>query len=128
MSSYLDSLKAAGVEVIDACEFGDYEGSWYAVVKYNNQYLMVEGSYGSCSGCDAFLAEFGYIDYNEEKYKRKLIEFGKGYLVQGCDLKKAIENAEKDCEWDIDSEQKLKWLKMIYNQFFSDKIQEIIKE
>ena len=59
---------------------------------------IITGSYGSCSGCDAFEAEFGYSadgctdhEYSPEEgctacqakadeYQTKLVEFGKSYL------------------------------------------------
>lgn len=43
-------------------EFGSYQGDWL-MVTYNHaasEYVLWEGGYGSCSGCDAWEATFGY--------------------------------------------------------------------
>lgn len=43
-------------------EFGSYQGDWL-IVSYDhrkNEYLLWEGGYGSCSGCDAFQDTFEY--------------------------------------------------------------------
>ncbi len=106
--SYKLALEKAGANVLDFQEFGSYQGTWLAFVEYNGEKGIVEGSYGSCSGCDAFQAEFDYCDTpeisdgkfyksghtwdeedecNEDEYKQalenydqRLIEFGKQYL------------------------------------------------
>jgi len=106
--SYQLALEKAGATVLDFKHFGSYQGTWLAFVEYNGEKGIVEGSFGSCSGCDAFQAEFDYCDEPEisdgkfyksgrtwdedeecnefeykramEKYDQKLIEFGKNYL------------------------------------------------
>jgi hypothetical protein len=65
---YSSALVAAGCEVLEFEEFGDYQGSWYALVKLDNEIGLVEGSYGSCSGCDAFEGELGYCDSDKPGY------------------------------------------------------------
>jgi len=108
---YSKALEAAGCKVLDFQEFGSYQGDWLAFVEYNGERGIVEGSYGSCSGCDSFLAEFDFCDdptesngkyyksyrtYNEEEKitkeeyenlllegKNKLADFGRGYLSGG---------------------------------------------
>jgi len=105
---YQLALEKAGANVLDFQEFGSYQGTWLAFVEYNGEKGIVECSYGSCSGCDAFQAEFDYCDTpeisdgkfyksgrtwdeedecNEDEYKKalenydqRLIEFGKQYL------------------------------------------------
>jgi hypothetical protein len=57
---YKETMQAAGAKVIAYKTFGDYQGTWLAKVEWNGQIGWVEGFYGSCSGCDAFEAEFGY--------------------------------------------------------------------
>ena len=59
---YSETLEAAGAKVLAFQEFGSYQGNWYAVVDYNGEIGVAEGSYGSCSVCDAFEAEFGCGD------------------------------------------------------------------
>jgi len=104
MIGYLIALEAAGAVVIDYNEFGDYQGTWMAYVEYNGKKGIVEDSYGSCSGCDSFQAEFDYIDepyirdgkyyksWNEEitkkeyyeildAYNKRLADFGAPYLT-----------------------------------------------
>lgn len=31
---------------------GDYQGGWYAIFKMNEKYHLLNGYFGSCSGCD----------------------------------------------------------------------------
>lgn len=60
--SYQAALEAAGATVHKFAEFGDYQGQWWAKVTHKGVTGWVSGSYGSCSGCDAFQAEFGYSE------------------------------------------------------------------
>lgn len=133
---YSEALEAAGCKVIDFQEFGSYQGTWLAYVKYNGEKGIVEGSYGSCSGCDAFQAEFGYGDaptehdgkyYKSEYYwddddeitkeeydklkseeEKKLKDFGLSYLTGGLYSKTHYENklAVLDSEDWFDEETK----------------------
>lgn len=57
--SYKKCLELAGAEVIVFQYFGSYQGDWWAKVRYNGQMGWVNGSFGSCSACDAFEFEFG---------------------------------------------------------------------
>lgn len=81
---YEKALIAAGAVVFDFKQFGDYQGQWIAAVSFNDQFGFVEGAYGSCSGCDAFEAEFGWFDCisdaNSTEYQQHLAKFGKSYL------------------------------------------------
>lgn len=111
---YRESLEAAGAEVLDFKEIGSYQGTWGAIVNYEGKKCLVTGSYGSCSGCDAFQAEFSYYDRIEPKkgkyyrdnnywdeneeitaeqarelnkaYDEKLANFGRSYLTALLDL------------------------------------------
>jgi hypothetical protein len=112
--SYSQALEAAGAKVIEYEEFGSYQGTWMALVELNGERVIIEGSYGSCSGCDAYEAEFGYSsgkpsieegkfyksgrtwddedECTEEEYNlsmvaynKKLAEFGASYLLNPCD-------------------------------------------
>ncbi len=103
---YREALEIAGAKVVDFKEFGSYQGTWLALVEYKGQKGIVQGCYGSCSGCDAFKAEFGssgnyisggeyYLDYEEvtkEEYdviavdeNKRLCDFGLKYL-ESCGL------------------------------------------
>lgn len=57
---YQSSLEAAGAKVIDTKYAGSYQGTWGSIVEYNGKKGLVTGAYGSCSGCDAFEAEFAW--------------------------------------------------------------------
>ena len=78
--SYESALEAAGAVVHEFKHFGDYQGSWYALVTYKGEQGWISGSYGSCSGCDAFEAEFGWSVRDQPDYQCKLKSFGEGYL------------------------------------------------
>lgn len=101
--SYQRALEAAGATVHDFTEFGSYQGTWLARVTFNGTTGWIEGSYGSCSGCDAFEAEFGYGELPEkvgediwvsgegyhpatqedvDRGQTKLADYGKSYLEQ----------------------------------------------
>lgn len=62
---YSKCLEKAGCNVIAFEQFGSYQGTWLAFVEYKGEKGIVEGYYGSCSGCDAFEAEFGYSEQPE---------------------------------------------------------------
>lgn len=79
--SYKSALFAAGAKVLTYESFGSYQGDWLAKVEYNGEIGWVAGSYGSCSHCDAFEAEFGYSYEDEgDDYQRRLALFGVSYL------------------------------------------------
>jgi hypothetical protein len=77
---YRLALEAAGAKVLGYGEFGDWQGSWLAKVEYKNETGWIEGSFGSCSYCDAFEGEFGYYHEEESDYQERLKRFGEGYL------------------------------------------------
>jgi hypothetical protein len=95
--AYQEALEAAGATVVAFQEFGSYQGTWMARLADGR---FVTGSYGSCSGCDAFEAEFGYSEREtcdehryvdapadceackvaKDAYQAKLAAFGASYL------------------------------------------------
>lgn len=124
---YYEALEAAGANVLEFERFGDYQGSWWAKVVYNSNTFWVKGSYGSCSGCDAFQAEFDYHDcerckehrytWNDEitnncedcknalkVYNQHLAEFGMGYLVGGEHTQEEAEKSAAEYDWSDDKE------------------------
>lgn len=108
---YSSALIAAGAEVVDFNTFGDWQGTWIAEVKYNGQHGYVVGFYGSCTGCDAFEAEF-YSAYDEEDatYPERLKKFGESYLHNILTLED-VKHDYKDCEdWDHEGTAIKKWL------------------
>lgn len=107
---YQRALKAAGADIIEFKEFGCYSGSWFAIL---SNYDVIQGSYGSCSGCDAFQGEFGY---DNEETPEALAAFGESYLSDSVPIDSLIEGyqrkAEYDYAWDDDKEI-LNWLKEV---------------
>ena len=131
--SYSEALKAAGAEVHEFNEFGSYQGDWWAKVTYNEQTGWVTGSYGSCSGCDAFEAEFGYSGHDcgsdyyyspfwgDDKFrdgcetcqslKERFIKFGQEYLEGIMSQEKAEEVAGRNIEWDMEAQKMLDFIR-----------------
>ena len=127
--SYHSALEAAGAEVHVFESFGSYQGDWWAKVTYKGQTGWIQGSFGSCSGCDAFEAEFDYSDtacdshrYNEQPncepcqvlkkaYEEKLAKFGEGYLDGIISQEAAEEYAGKHKDWDSEAEKMVAFLK-----------------
>ena len=103
--SYQQAIEAAGCDVIEFKEFGSYQGEWLALVIHDGEVGIIEGSYGSCPGCDAFEAEFGWEDPGAEKLK----EFGETYLP-ALPISHYITQFEKrvsDWEWDSEAKEML---------------------
>lgn len=98
---YESALEAAGCKVLEFEMTGSYQGDWYALVEVDGDMGIVRGSYGSCSYCDAFEAEFGYSSEDEENYQTRLKDFGLSYLPPlPIDLE--VTNLEKsigDYDW-----------------------------
>ena len=124
---YCEAMEAAGAKVHDYGTFGDYQGSWWALVTFEGQTGWASGWYGSCSGCDAFEGEFGYENhdhegeeyfsplYNTDKlrddcdkcqdFKRRFVEFGLGYLGDLMTQDEAERHAERDTDWDLNRKE-----------------------
>lgn len=115
---YSRALEQAGATVHNMQRFGSWQGDWIAHVTLpDGRTGYIWGYYGSCSGCDAFEAEFGYenhtcdggTEYGEKipgctqcaEYDRRLAEFGARYFD---DLRTADELREKiiDEDWHDD--------------------------
>lgn len=123
--SYRLSLEANGVTVKVFEEFGSYQGTWIAILEDGR---FVEGSYGSCSGCDAFQAEFGWEEsmvikqengkyyegnrnwdedsiVSEERanelnkqYEEKLRQFGECYLKSSETKEEIVARYKRKCD------------------------------
>lgn len=110
---YAEAIEAAGGRIKEFKTFGSYQGTFMALL---NDGRIIEGSYGSCSGCDAFEAEFDYDSEDQPDYKKRLAEFGAGYLNSACPLEQMIDiykkKAEGEYAWDDDKEI-LEWLENI---------------
>lgn len=127
--SYESALEAAGAEVHDTEFFGDWQGTWIARVTYNGTTGFIEGSFGSCSGCDSFQAEFDFsencrehrytgsepgtcvnCDKAKEVYGIRLKSFGELYLDDIMTAEQVRERHKEDMEWDTDARAILVWL------------------
>ena len=90
----------------------------------------VNGAYGSCSGCDAFEAEFGWswgdgcedhtydkqddclaCQKRDEEYQEKLAEFGKGYLDTVMTQEQMEKYTAGNAEWSMEDKEALEWIK-----------------
>ena len=129
--SYPEAMELAGADILEYESFGSYQGDWWAKVKYNNKQGWVHGSYGPCSGCDAFQSEFGYEDHKHEgdnyfdpiydgfkdgcekcnQVKIRLIDFGKNYLSEIFTQEEAEKIASEDLSWDMDADEMVKFIK-----------------
>lgn len=115
MSGYREALEKAGATVHAFEYFGDYQGTWVAKVTYLGQDGWVVGSYGSCSGCDAFQAEFDH-SYPQDKYERKLAKFGMSYLQHMMnDAEVLVET--KGHTWDDGAKSMRKWVQEHMNNY-----------
>lgn len=107
--SYSQALEAAGAEVLAYKEFGSYQGDWYAKVNLGGAAILIGGAFGSCSGCDAFQAEFGWEDEDQPDYHERLAAFGRKYLTDPLDPVKARADAVEQSVWDMDSLDVIRW-------------------
>jgi len=79
---YKSAMEAAGAEVVEFQTFGSYQGDWWASVRFEGKAYWVHGSYGSCSGCDAFQSQF---DYNTtEQCEEHRYDNPSGEVVAAC--------------------------------------------
>jgi hypothetical protein len=113
--SYKGAMELAGATVHYMNSFNDYHGSWWAKVTYKGKTGWVCGSYGSCSGCDAFQGEFDTWmddDTDLEDLKSRLIDFGEQYLDDIKTQEQAEkEVSEKDFEWDLDAKEVYEYIR-----------------
>lgn len=133
--SYAEAMEAAGANVLEFENFGSYQGEWWALVTYNGLTGFVNGSFGSCSGCDAFEREFGYgedgwcdahayaphpgclgCQKKKSAYQEKLANFGRGYLDAIVTAEDAITAASKYIEWDMEAKDMVEWIKKVAGQ------------
>lgn len=109
--SYQEALEAAGAVVHDFQEFGSFQGDWLAKVTYNGTTGFVAGYYGSCSGCDAFEGEFGYVPTTDAAYQERLAAFGREYLDGLGDGAALVARFTADLSWDGDASSVIEWLR-----------------
>lgn len=127
---YQEAMELAGAKILEYENFGSYQGDWWAKVEYNDKKGWVHGSYGSCSGCDAFKRDFGYEDHEHEdenyfdpiyegfkdgcekcnQVKIRLIDFGKNYLSDILSQEEAEKDASENLSW-VDADEMIKFIK-----------------
>jgi hypothetical protein len=141
---YSETLEAAGAKVIEYKTVGSYQGSWGAIVEYNGVKSLVTGSYGSCSGCDAFEAEFGFGDeppiekdgkyyrnyWSDDEitkeehdslvaaYDKKMSDFGASYLQtlqDEGDIQNRIKGFIADDWFDAEEKELYEWALTFFN-------------
>lgn len=121
--SYEMCLEKAGAKVLAFQEFGDYQGSWYALVEYKGERGWVEGSYGSCAGCDAFQSEFFCSYEDTQDLEERYAEFGRGYLEvvmpheQQLGLMEALMGPVGGSYYYEDYKQVYDWMKEVAKQW-----------
>jgi len=132
---YKESLEKAGAVVHDFKEIGSYQGTWGAIVDYAGKKALVTGSFGSCSVCDAFEAEFGYgqkvhekdgkyyddywdeitkeeFDAKQNDYDKRLSEFGSSYLhtlQDKADIENRLKGFNEEDWFDREEKQLYDW-------------------
>lgn len=115
--SYQESLVAAGARVLDFAHFGDWQGSWMALVEYQGQRGWVQGSFGSCDYCDAFQSEFDWdSDFACEDVQQRLAQFGRTYLDDLQTTEQVLRQYDSDAEWDTDSASAAAWVRHAVQQ------------
>jgi hypothetical protein len=121
---YPDTLRAAGFVVHAYETFGSYQGDWWAkVTNPEGGDGWVHGYFGSCSGCDALEAAFGY-DFGDTVYHRdgtfttytadewaKVVEFGQGEGADFHTQSAAEAEAAKNEEWDMEARNVVAFLR-----------------
>ena len=89
---YIDSLKAVGYDVIDWKSFGNFQGTWYALVRdiKTGELGFIQDAYGSCGMCDQWESE-----YDQTKtHKENLENMGMMYKDAIMSYEVTLRNAE----------------------------------
>jgi hypothetical protein len=125
---YEDALKSTDATVHNFASFGDYQGSWYAIITHKDKVGVIKGEYGSCSGCDAFQSEFGYSDTDADKLRA----FGERYLDGITTIDEALQDVNDYASWDLEAKTLIDWLedqrKLIHDVQFNSKFKKEILE
>lgn len=114
---YDAALWATGVKVLGSERFGSYQGDWWALVEFQNrERYFINGSFGSCSVCDAFQAQFesgsGFDEPQDRPdYLHRLKAFGREYLTDCRTYEQAMEEAATNESWDLEAGAVIAWIK-----------------
>lgn len=104
--TYKSCLEAAGARVIDFAKFGDYQGSWYALVVWRGKTFWVHDYYGSCSGCDPLYATLTYNATQEQ-----MADFGRQYLEDPRDYDQLLRDVLDDNSYDPSADEVVNFLR-----------------
>ena len=113
MSDYQRALEAAGARVLAFGHFGDWQGSWVALVELpTGERGWVQGAFGSCDYCDAFQSEFGWdSDFVCEDMQDRLAQFGRGYLDDLLTTEQVLAQYDPHADWDEESNAAAFWIR-----------------
>jgi hypothetical protein len=112
MSDYRKALEAAGARVLAFEHFGDWQGSWVALVEYQGQRGWVQGSFGSCDYCDAFQSQFDWdSDFACEDVQSRLAQFGRTYLDDLQTTEQVLSHYDPHADWDEESDAAAFWIR-----------------
>lgn len=129
---YKEAIEAAGAEVLAFETFGSYQGDWLAKIKIDGKVKYIHDYYGSCSHCDAFESDFGFVSHscgNDDYYdpfweddgfrdncsecqnlKKRFVEFGQNYVDNAVSFEECMKIASENLEWDMDAQDLVDWL------------------
>jgi len=114
LMGYKLALEAAGWKVHAFQHFGDYSGTWLAIVsKDAGPREVIRDSYGSCTVCDSFQAEFEDSDLEDDPlgYVERLKAFGERYTALPFEHElMPLYREIADCGLDMDEEERLEFL------------------
>jgi len=112
MSDYQRALEAAGARVLAFSHFGDWQGSWVALVEYQGQRGWVQGAFGSCDYCDAFQSEFSWdSDFTCQDVQEQLAQFGRTYLDDLQTTEQILCHYDPHADWDEESADAAAWVR-----------------
>ena len=122
-SSYEEAFACVeGVTVEWAEYYGSYQGNFLCKIQKAGETLYIYDSYGSCSGCDSFQAEFGWSTYyyesegvtQEERLahvKQRMAKWSFSYIESALPLQQMMNYLQNECgQWDDEAIKALKRL------------------
>ncbi len=117
--SYETLLETPDSHVLAFKEFGYYQGTWIAKVRYKDKIIWIKDYYGSCSGCDTLEhIKMSYCSFpeNKEALQEKLritnvlAEMAKDYLENGITFEELEAELAKDMKEDSDTQEAMKFI------------------
>ncbi len=117
--SYETLLETPDSHVLAFKEFGFYEGTWIAKVRYKDKIIWIKDYYGSCSGCDTLehiKFEYKLASLREKNIEEKLritnvlAEMAKDYLENGITFEELEAELAKDMQENSDTQEAMKFI------------------